>query len=73
MKPVRPHLAIAAPLAAVLAVGLFGVHASCAPADSPALTTAASAAPTDGDSGWGRSATATAAVTADDDNDSGWG
>ncbi|MFI8193408.1 hypothetical protein ACIF8T_32325 [Streptomyces sp. NPDC085946] len=71
MRTVRSRLAIAAPLIAVFAIGLCGVHASSAPAGSPTSVTAAR---TDDDSGWGRSADAAAAVASPDDNgDSGWG
>jgi hypothetical protein len=82
MRTVRSYLAIAAPLTAVFAVGLCGVHTSSAPAGFAASMTAASAVRTDGDggrggsdttpdeddSGWGRSATAPG-----DNGDSGWG
>ncbi|MFD8263140.1 hypothetical protein ACFV19_30485 [Streptomyces griseoluteus] len=60
MKSVRSYLAIAAPLSAILAVGICGVTAP-PPAVGPQAP--ASAVRAD-DSGWGRVVT---------DDDSGWG
>ncbi|MFH8803873.1 hypothetical protein ACH4F6_30470 [Streptomyces sp. NPDC017936] len=64
MKSVRSYLAVAAPLSAILAVGICGVNTSSAPAGLPDSAPAASAVRAGDDSGWGRVVT---------EGDSGWG
>ncbi|MCL6673336.1 hypothetical protein [Streptomyces panaciradicis] len=70
MRSVRSYLAVVAPLSAIFAVGICGMHASSAPAGLPGSVPTASVvrAGDDGDSGWGRKVTA-----AGGDDDSGWG
>ncbi|MEU9395655.1 hypothetical protein AB0D86_37360 [Streptomyces sp. NPDC048324] len=70
MRSVRSYLAVVAPLSAILAVGICGMHTSSAPAGLPGSVPTASVvqAGDDGDSGWGRKVAA-----AGGDDDSGWG